>query len=567
MSSELGTGNREQELAPGAPGLVGRSGWDLFALLAVVTGTALRARHFFTGQSLWQDEAMLALNILDKSCRELFGVLAYDQAAPPLYLCLARATALPLNGSELGLRLPSFLAGIVALVLVWRVGRRLINPEAAAWAVWLLAISPLAIFFSNEVKPYMLDAAIAILLVGLANGVLTRPREGRGTCWLAAAGLMALLTSFTAPFVLGAVGFVLMLDGVARRERVMVHRALALGLIWLTLFVVVYFSVYRHSGSSEFLHAYWKDYFLSLGPDWRAQLVNAVTASASALSLPDPLIRARYLLPFAVLLVALTIRLAGWRAGLLLVIPNVLLLVAALAHLYPLTDRLVLFVAPTTVLLCAAGIVGAARGILPGSPAIRGVLIGMLVGGVGVVEWRSPPPGPGGARVARDVVHWTTNQAGPAPVFLVGFVVPTWLYYTTNWRSPDTDRLDWFKRQPRFGSATFAATGVSPPDPALAVYTPSGSPERRVEMVASPSGASLRLEGWSRETFPAWGRDQANAVSALGFPVVWVRAAEASELEALTHGWLGLGGMVIRHEVRDDWTVLELRAPAGAADR
>ncbi|HUG28681.1 MAG TPA: glycosyltransferase family 39 protein [Gemmatimonadales bacterium] len=543
------------------------SGWDQLALVAVVVGTALRARHFFAGQSLWLDEAMLALNILGKSCRELFGMLWYDQVAPPLYLCLTRATALPLGGSELGLRLPSLLAGTLALVLVWRVGRKLINPEAAAWAVWLLAISPLAIAYSNETKPYMLDALVAILLVGLAWPVVVGEQRRRVTPLLAGVGVVALLASFTAPFVLAGVGLVLFLDGAARRDPLAMRRAVGLGLLWLVTFLLFYFGMYRPFGSNEFLHAFWEGSFLVGGSEWRIQAVNAVTASLGSLPVPDPLVRVRYLLPLAAVLGPLAVRLAGWRVGLLLMIPNGVLLVAAMVRLHPLADRLVLFLAPAAVLLCAAGLVGAARWIGPDRPAVRAVLLGLVVGGGAVAEWRSPSPGPGGARVARDFVHRFSNQAGSAPVFLVGDAVPTWLYYTTNWRSPDTERLEWFGRQPPYGSATLAAIGVSPPDPALAVYRPSASTGGRIEMVSSPSGAGLRPEGRFRETFPTWGRDQATAVSALGFPVVWVPAAEASEIDALANGWLGLGGTVTKHEVVAGWTALELRAPAGAVDR
>jgi hypothetical protein len=539
----------------------------VLALVALATGTVLRARHFFTGQSLWLDEAMLALNILGKSCREMFGALSYDQFAPPLYLCAARALALPLGGSEMGLRLSSVLAGIVTLVLVWRVGRRLLGVEAAALATWLLAISPLAIAYANETKPYMLDAMIAIVLVGLAWQVIVEDQGRRRIAWLAIAGLVALLASFTAPFVLAGVGLVMLLDGAARRESAAMRRAVGLGLLWLMPFLLLYFGLYGPAGSKDFLPVFWDGSFLVGGPEWRAQVVNAVTASLGSLPIPDPLVRVRYLLPLAALLGALAVRLAGGRVALLLLTPNVLVLLASTVRLYPVADRLVMFLGPATVLLCAGGLVAAARAVAPTRPGVRAVLFGLLVAGAGIAELRAPSAGPGGERVARDVVRRTTELAGPAPVLLVRAVLPAWLYYTTDWRNPDTDRLDWFDRQVPFQSATFAATGDSPPDPPLAVRTPSRSLEGRVELVASPSGVGLRPGGWSAETFPAWGREEAERIAALGAAVVWVHAARTPELEALAHGWTELGGAVWWHDLTAGWRLVELRAPAGAVAR
>jgi 4-amino-4-deoxy-L-arabinose transferase-like glycosyltransferase len=557
---EPGTGKGEQ----GAYRTVGAGWadrrWDVLALVAVVVGALLRARHFFTGQSLWLDEAMLALNILSRSCRELFGALAFDQAAPPLYLCASRAVALPFGGSELGLRLPSLAAGLLALVLVWRVGRAIVGPESAAWATWLLAISPMAIYYSDELKPYMLDAMVAILVLGLAWRVVASPRDGPRTAWLAGVGLVALLTSFTAPLVLGATGVVLMLDGAVRHDRAAILRACGLGVLWLITFAALYLTLYRSAGASEFLNGYWSEHFLSFGPAWRASVVTAVTGVTSALPIPPQLVRARYLLPAAVVVVGFTAWRSGWRVASLLLFPFLALFLAAVLRRYPLGDRLVLFLAPAAVLLAATGLVAGARLAGLRRASSRGVVLGLVVAGAGLTQLMNPPPRPGGPRTARALVQRADSVAQADLVLVTRHGAPTWLYYTTDWQNPDRERLTWFSS--RFGSAsplTWANGDLDPPPPVQFRLPPRGAPNLRPEALAPSSGLGFRPGGWFDTVYASWGSSQVVQLRAHGAGAIWVYGVRPAELSALAEAWGRTGGRVVRHGVGGGAELLELR--------
>jgi hypothetical protein len=51
-------------------------------VIAVAAGFCFRLRMLLMDRSLWLDPAMLALNVVDKSYRELLGPLDLNQIAP-----------------------------------------------------------------------------------------------------------------------------------------------------------------------------------------------------------------------------------------------------------------------------------------------------------------------------------------------------------------------------------------------------------------------------------------------------------------------------------------------------
>jgi hypothetical protein len=90
----------------------------LASVAAVGIGIMLRLLEFFKSRSLSQDEAQLALNIMNRSFDRLFGQLDFNQAAPQGFLALQKTMVEAIGESEYSLRLLPFLAGTLALVLL-----------------------------------------------------------------------------------------------------------------------------------------------------------------------------------------------------------------------------------------------------------------------------------------------------------------------------------------------------------------------------------------------------------------------------------------------------------------
>src|SRR5215207_11463259 len=86
--------------------------WDkVAAVILIVLGGLLRLRQYLTGRSLWSDEAMLALNIVNRNVSGLFKPLDYDQGAPIGFLLVEKISHLLFGRNEYSLRLFPLIAG------------------------------------------------------------------------------------------------------------------------------------------------------------------------------------------------------------------------------------------------------------------------------------------------------------------------------------------------------------------------------------------------------------------------------------------------------------------------
>jgi hypothetical protein len=137
------------------------------------------------------------------------------------------------------------------VVLFWLIARRLTTPAASLLGLALVAVSPVLVYFSKELKQYSGDAFFAVLVIWLTERLQERPSN---TGWLALAlvGPLALGFSHGAVFVLPVVLGVLWLE-VPRTQR---FRLVWLGVFWGLSVTAFYLLAYRGQVDPE-LVAYW----------------------------------------------------------------------------------------------------------------------------------------------------------------------------------------------------------------------------------------------------------------------------------------------------------------------
>lgn len=131
----------------------------LFGVIAV--GVVLRTFRL-SAESLWFDEGLSYHHVTTLGVRELFVVLPFQYPNPPLYFVLLQGWTALAGTSEAALRAPSVVFGVVAIALVYRVGRRLYSQRVGLLAAALLAVAPFQIRYAQEARMYALLIAAVL---------------------------------------------------------------------------------------------------------------------------------------------------------------------------------------------------------------------------------------------------------------------------------------------------------------------------------------------------------------------------------------------------------------------
>lgn len=113
---------------------------------------AVILRLVFLNQSLWLDEAIEALALMGKKGPLLQYALGDYQ--PPLYHFIGYAFTHVFGYSEVILRLPSLLSGILTVYFVFKIAEVLAGRRVGVIAGLLAATNPLLIYYSQEGRTY-----------------------------------------------------------------------------------------------------------------------------------------------------------------------------------------------------------------------------------------------------------------------------------------------------------------------------------------------------------------------------------------------------------------------------
>jgi hypothetical protein len=324
-------------------------------VLLVCIGIGIRLRAYLFNRSLWLDESLLALNIVNRSFSALLlEPLGLGQAAPPGFLVAQRLAVQAFGSNEYALRLVPLLSGVLSLLLFAYLAKRWLSPTGALVAVGLFALSDLLIYYSTEAKQYSSDVAVGLLLCCFAVCCESRPVSSINSVALAVGGAIAIWFSHPAVFVLAGVALYLAVPYFVHKEWGKLGRLFVVCLVWAASLAACYFVSLRQLAASQFLLDYWEGSFWPLPPRSVPELQWPIDASWRMLSnLVHP--QSAGLLAFLCILGCGAIFLRQKLALFILLSPLVLALFASALHKYPFDTRLMLFAAPAVLWLVGEG--------------------------------------------------------------------------------------------------------------------------------------------------------------------------------------------------------------------
>lgn len=130
-------------------------------MLCLLVATCLRL-FWLEAQSLWADEGAQYFVASASTLDEFWQRLEQRTFHPPLSFLISHVF-LRLHHSDFFLRLPSVLFGVGSLILAYGLAKKLTSVAVALVTVWVMAISPLHIWYSQEARMYAPLLFIALL--------------------------------------------------------------------------------------------------------------------------------------------------------------------------------------------------------------------------------------------------------------------------------------------------------------------------------------------------------------------------------------------------------------------
>ncbi|MCL2110647.1 MAG: hypothetical protein FWH32_00040 [Clostridiales bacterium] len=225
----------------------------------------VRVQMYMLGITLWEDEARLAENIVDRNMIDMLTPpLANLQTAPALYLVFTKVLTLIFGTSEAILRLPSFIALIGLLIVQWFLMRKVFRIRIL-YTMFALALSSTFLYYmqySHELKSYMGDAMF-VLVVLFAYYAYREGHFGKGLrspIFLALIFGASMLFATPAAFAAGAVFIVEFVWACLHKDkRAALHIVLS-GIIFIVIFIMNYFLWLAPIATDGMMVDYWRGF-------------------------------------------------------------------------------------------------------------------------------------------------------------------------------------------------------------------------------------------------------------------------------------------------------------------
>jgi mannosyltransferase len=164
----------------------------LLAGLAMVLGGWLRWWGLGR-QSLWVDE-MSSFGMADTGLRQIIPTVLSFDGHPPFYIFLVHIAHFNLGmGTVDSVRVPSLVAGVLTIPVVYGLARLLVGRLGAVLTTALVIVSPVIVWYSREGRMY----AVTWLFVMFSFLLLVQAVRSRRAAWLVPYGLAVALSLYS----------------------------------------------------------------------------------------------------------------------------------------------------------------------------------------------------------------------------------------------------------------------------------------------------------------------------------------------------------------------------------
>lgn len=231
------------------------------AWIIIISGIVNRLIQYIYNRSLWADEAVLALNIVNRSYLELTQPLDYDQVAPIGFLWVEKFLVNFLGDNEYSLRLFPLVAGIVSLFIFAIIARRYLDNLGSVIAILLFSTISSLVYYSTEVKQYSTDILITLLLCYLLAPYKRKKFTTSQTIIKSILVAICLWFSHPAIFILVAMGLVELVTTISDKDPKYLKERIIIYASGLSSFCLFYFGFLNQASNNQTLFNSWEDAF------------------------------------------------------------------------------------------------------------------------------------------------------------------------------------------------------------------------------------------------------------------------------------------------------------------
>lgn len=128
-----------------------------YLLFIILLGTVLRI-YGLDSENLWFDE----VGSVNLALRNI-GTVFFKFHNSPLYFLLLKCWIKMWGVSEFALRSLSVIFGVCSILLIYKLAKKLFNKNVGLFSAFLLSISPIHIFYSQEARNYSLLIFLTLL--------------------------------------------------------------------------------------------------------------------------------------------------------------------------------------------------------------------------------------------------------------------------------------------------------------------------------------------------------------------------------------------------------------------
>lgn len=429
----------------------------MLAILILLAGAVLRISIYLQNRNLIIDEANVARNIYERGFAELLQPLSYEQYAPPVFLWITKVDSILFGMGELSLRLYPIICGLLALILMYRVLRHLMPLQAIWYPLILFACAPIMVRYSSELKQYMPDVFISLLLLWLALRTdIREKRPGRFALLWIIVGSVAVWSSMPSVFLLAGVGCYYGWTCFSEKDYKKLLQVTGISIVWVAQFAVYYFSILEPQANSEYLQKFHHYEFLFATPskleEWQHNwyVFSALMRQFEGLYPYVHDINTGFLLVAVVMLV----RKAKARAF-LLIVPVLGVCAAAAVDKYSLMPRVALFIIPVLMILIGYGFSWFAY--LKSVPLkVLLLVMTLYAAGCNIAELRKEPFKY--EELTEGLAFLQEHELPGVAITVYHASVPAFIYYTTMHPQQDkwadiknADRMSWYHNYDSLG--------------------------------------------------------------------------------------------------------------------